>query len=88
MLRGLIVGEGVWGGRAGGAYLDLLAAAQGALDLGFENFVARDFEGLGDVARLPALLPLLARVSLPDLLAPHFSRFLLPPLLSPAAASL
>eukprot|EP00884_Botryococcus_braunii_P007059 jgi/Botrbrau1/16354/Bobra.178_1s0007.1 len=59
---------------AGGAYIDLLAAAQGALDLGFDAFVARDIEGLADLARLPALLPQLSRTSLLDLLAPHASR--------------
>ena len=61
---------------AGQQYLYFLADARAALDMGVANFIEKDWTCAEDLARLPALLPLLLKVSLFDLLLQHDSRSL------------
>ncbi len=55
----------------GRRYAGFLATARAALEVGVPEFVERDWRLPRDLARLPALAPILARLSLADLLAPQ-----------------
>ncbi|EFJ43214.1 hypothetical protein VOLCADRAFT_96696 [Volvox carteri f. nagariensis] len=69
--------EGVEKG-AGGQYLDWLASARAALELGMEGFISRDARGLGElvagVIKDEELRSLLTSVGLAELLGSHHSR--------------
>ncbi|GIL73546.1 hypothetical protein Vretimale_5240 [Volvox reticuliferus] len=69
--------EGVEKG-AGGQYLDWLAGARAALELGMEGFISRDAEGLGDLLggaiKDPELRSLLSSVGVAELLQNHHER--------------
>mmetsp|Transcript_16225 Transcript_16225/g.48604 ORF Transcript_16225/g.48604 Transcript_16225/m.48604 type:complete len:396 (+) Transcript_16225:696-1883(+) len=56
---------------AGAQYDRFLKQARASLNMGVPNFIEKDFTRASDYLRLPALLPKLGGVSLPQLLEPH-----------------
>eukprot|EP01023_Acetabularia_acetabulum_P048604 TRINITY_DN5143_c0_g2_i7.p1 TRINITY_DN5143_c0_g2~~TRINITY_DN5143_c0_g2_i7.p1 ORF type:complete len:201 (-),score=39.13 TRINITY_DN5143_c0_g2_i7:121-723(-) len=59
---------------AGARYLEWLAAARIALDVGSENFIERDFTGPADVLSLAKLAPVITKVDLRDMIGIHHNR--------------